>query len=61
MDEKQQTEQERIQTMSRKELARFLCSLMDADDCNDKCPARNYCWANHNGMEEYLSRPAEEE
>lgn len=54
------TEYERIQAMSPKELGKFLCSLMSADECYDRCPAREYCRPGHNGMEKYLSRPAKE-
>lgn len=55
------TNEEHIRTMSRKDLARFLCALMNSDDCDERCPAREYCYPGHNGMEEYLSSPAEEE
>lgn len=55
------TNADRIQTMSQKELGKFLCSLMNADDCDTRCPAREYCSHGHNGMEEYLSRPVKED
>lgn len=59
--EKPKTELERIQTMGKKELGEFLCSLMNADDCYTRCPAKDYCYHGHNGMEKYLSGPARED
>lgn len=59
--DKPQTEYDRIRTMDKKELGKFLCSLMNADDCYTRCPAQEYCSHGHNGMEEYLSRPVKEE
>lgn len=57
---KQQTNAERIRTMTDADLGFFLCSLMNADDCYNRCPAREYCRSGHNGMGEYLRRPAKE-
>lgn len=60
-EEKPQTEYERIRTMDLLDLGLFLCNLMNSDDCQSRCPAREYCYHGHNGMADYLSRPAKEE
>ena len=56
-----QTEYDRIHAMNQEELGKFLCSLMNSDNCYNNCPARDYCYHGHNGMEEYLSSSVKEE
>lgn len=48
------TNEEQIKTMSRYDLAHFLCDLMSADDCDNRCPASNYCSKGYNGMITWL-------
>lgn len=54
-----ETNAERIRSMTDSELAEFLCSITDC--YNDKCPAKELCHINHNGMMRYLKRKAEED
>lgn len=52
---------EKIKQMSAEELARFLCILMTASDCESRCPASELCYFNHNGMLEWLESEIIEE
>lgn len=51
------TNADRIRTMSLEDLGRFLCGLMNLDDCDARCPAREFCYPGHNGMKDYLNAP----
>lgn len=58
------TNADRIRAMSDEELAEFLCHLRsDGEEgfaCS-ACKAEPYCRAGHNGMIDWLQRPAEED
>lgn len=58
------TNADRIRAMSDEELAKFLCEFRSCDSdgypCSG-CKAESYCLAGHNGMEDWLQQPAEEE
>lgn len=54
----------RIRSMDDHTLAEFLCDFRSCDSdgypCSG-CKAESYCRAGHNGMEDWLRQPAEEE
>lgn len=58
------TNADRIRAMSDEELANFLCEFRSCDSdgypCSG-CKAENYCRAGHNGIEDWLQMPAEED
>ena len=58
------TNADRIRSMSNEELSKFLCEFRSCDSdgypCSG-CKAESYCRAGHNGMEDWLQQPAEEE
>lgn len=58
------TNADRIRAMSDEELAKFLCEFRSCDSdrypCSG-CKAESYCRAGHNGMEDWLQMPAEED
>lgn len=52
-----------IRRMSDEELANFLCeirSLYPDDNPCGECRAKSYCYVGHNGMEDWLQLPTEE-
>ena len=55
---------DRIRAMSDEELAKFLCNFRSCDSsehpCNG-CKAEPHCHTGHNGMEDWLQMPAEED
>lgn len=58
------TNADRIRSMSNEELSKFLCEFRSCDSdgypCSG-CKAENYCRAGHDGMEDWLQMPAEED
>lgn len=58
------TNADRIRAMSDEELAKFLCNFRSCDSsehpCNG-CKAEPHCHTGHNGMEDWLQMPAEED
>lgn len=54
------TNLETIRTMSKVELASFLCDLFSADGCNDLCPGRKYCRLMYKGLLDWLDTEAGE-
>ena len=58
------TNADSIRAMSDEELAKFLCNFRSCDfsehPCNG-CKAEPHCHTGHNGMEDWLQQPAEEE
>lgn len=58
------TNADRIRAMSDEELAKFLCNFRSRDSsehpCNG-CKAEPHCHTGHNGMEDWLQMPAEED
>lgn len=58
------TNADRIRSMSNEELSKFLCEFRSCDSdgypCSE-CKAERYCYAGHNGMEDWLQMPAEED
>ena len=58
------TNAERIRAMSDEELAKFLCEFRSLGASNHPCnfcKAEEFCSLGHNGMIDWLHRPAEEE
>ena len=53
------TNYEKIKQMDKDELSNFLCNLMCADCCNDRCPANEHCKAGCTGMRIWLDAEAE--
>lgn len=55
---------DRIRSMSNEELSKFLCEFRSCDSdgypCGG-CKAESYCRVGHNGMEDWLQMPAEED
>lgn len=46
---------DRIKEMNVDDLAAFLCNLMCADCCEERCPARDKCRKGHTGMKYWLN------
>lgn len=55
------THADRIRAMSDEELAEWLCSLMTAECCDQRCPARDICNLGDNGLVKWMKQPAEED
>ena len=53
------TNLERIQTMSKEELAAFLCNLFE--NCTEKCPGFEYCRKGYKGLKSWLDMEADED
>lgn len=51
---------DRIKQMDKDELSNFLCNLMCADCCENRCPAKEYCSTGHTGMKKWLESEDEE-
>lgn len=54
------TNLEKIRTMSREELANWLCNLFGADACTAKCPGFEFCRLRHKGLLDWLDAEAGE-
>ena len=58
------TNADRIRAMNDEELSKFLCEFRSCDPdghpCSG-CKAESYCRAGHNGMEDWLQKPADGE
>lgn len=52
------TNREKLNAMTNEELSKFLCGLMNADDC-DTCPAQEYCKIGRNGFLAWLKADTE--
>ena len=52
------TNREKLNAMTNEELSKFLCGLMNADDC-DTCPAQEYCKLGRNGFFDWLKADTE--
>lgn len=48
------TNHENIKDMTVNELASFLCNLMCAECCENRCPAKELCHSGHTGMKKWL-------
>lgn len=55
------TNADRIRSMTDEQLAEWLCSLMTADCCDQRCPARDICSLGDNGLVKWMKQPAEED
>lgn len=55
------TNADRIRAMSDEELAEWICSLMTAECCDQRCPARDICNLGDNGLVKWMKQPAEDE
>lgn len=55
------TNADRIRVMSDEELAEWMCSLMTAECCDQRCPARDICNLGDNGLVKWMKQPAEED
>lgn len=55
------TNADRIRAMSDEELAEWMCSLMTAECCDQRCPARDICNLGDNGLVKWMKQPAEED
>lgn len=53
------TNADMIRSMNDEELAEWLCSLMTADCCDQRCPARDICNLGDNGLAKWIKQPAE--
>ena len=50
-----------IRAMNDEELAEWMCSLMTAECCDQRCPARDICNLGDNGLVKWMKQPAEED
>lgn len=57
----QATNADRIRSMSDEQLAKWLCSIMTAECCDQRCPARDICNLGDNGLVKWMKQPAEED
>lgn len=55
------TNADRIRSMNDEELAEWMCSLMTAECCDQRCPARDICNLGDNGLVKWMKQPAEED
>lgn len=55
------TNADRIRAMSDEELAEWMCSLMTAECCDQRCPARDICNLGDNGLVKWMKQLAEED
>lgn len=55
------TNADHIRAMSDEELARWICSIMTAECCDQRCPARDICNLGDNGLAKWMKQPAEED
>ncbi len=55
------TNADRIRAMSDEELAKWICSIMTAECCDQRCPARDICNLGDNGLVKWMKQPAEED
>ena len=55
------TNSDRIRSMNDEELAEWMCSLMTAECCDQRCPARDICNLGDNGLVKWMKQPAEED
>lgn len=53
------TNYENIKSMDVLDLGLFLCNLMNADCCQERCPAKDFCSTGHNGMKYWLEQEAD--
>ena len=56
-----ETNADRIRAMSDEELVEWMCSLMTAECCDQRCPARDICNLGDNGLVKWMKQPAEED
>lgn len=54
------TNREKLRSMSDRKLGDWICGLMTAEDCEERCPARNLYHVGHNGMPHWLKAKAKE-
>jgi hypothetical protein len=54
------TNYERIKDMDKEEMSKFLCNLMCADCCENRCPASELCCTGHLGMRDWLEKESKE-
>lgn len=54
------TNADRIRAMSDEELAEWICSIMTAECCDQRCPARDICNLGDNGLVKWMKQPAKE-
>lgn len=55
------TNADRIRAMSDEQLAEWLCSIMTAECCDQRCPGRDICNIGDNGLLKWMKQPAEED
>lgn len=55
------TNADRIRAMSDEELAEWLCSLMTAECCDQRCLARDICNLGDNGLVKWMKQTEEED
>lgn len=54
------TNADRIRAMSDDELAKWICSIMTAECCDQRCPGRDICTFGDNGLIKWMKQPADE-
>lgn len=55
-----ETNGDRLRSMNDEELARWICAHMTFMCCERKCPGREFCGIEDNGLEKWMKQPVEE-
>lgn len=55
------TNGDRIRSMSDEELAEWICSIMTAECCDQRCPAHDICSLGDNGLVKWMKQTAKED
>lgn len=54
-----QTNADLIRSMTDEELAKWICSIMTAECCDQRCPGRDICNFGDNGLVKWLKQPVD--
>ena len=54
------TNADRIRSMSDEEIAKWICSIMTAECCDQRCPGRDICNPGSNGLVKWMKQPVKE-
>lgn len=60
-DDEVLTNADHIRSMSDEELAEWICSIMTAECCDQRCPGRDICTPGSNGLVKWMKQQAKED